>query len=236
MDENKRDPREDISLIKQMLERAMDGMKIIAPWFTGFGLIWLIYGVFSALQRLVMLRVTLSVASRLAFAGAAAGILFCLVIGFGFLICRNRLATLGLDSLARKLVDMWGVCIVMFLALTVLVNPVISILSVHMGYSAEAASSLNRACALCGSFLFFLLPVAPLLITAEFLDNRRMRLFGIVLALLAAMEMSCHALMLFCDGLAVGAGWQFFWFGVACLLDLAPGAMLLVFGRQLKGR
>ena len=44
MDENRRDPRENISLIRQILERATDGMKTVAPWFTGFGLVWLIFG------------------------------------------------------------------------------------------------------------------------------------------------------------------------------------------------
>ncbi|MBQ3371601.1 MAG: hypothetical protein IJG40_00510 [Oscillospiraceae bacterium] len=236
MDESKRDPREDIILIRQMLERAIDGMKTIAPWFTGFGLLWLIYGVFSSLQRLVINQVSLSVMNRLVLAGAVAGILFYFVLAVGFLICRKKLAHLGSDSLARKLVDIWGVCIFLFLILTILLNSVIQFLSMQLGFSVEAASSLNKACSLCRGFLFFLLPVIPLLITAKFLDNRRMLLTGIVLAVLAGIVTCCHALMLFGEGLAIREGWAYFWFGVPCLLDLVPGAMLLLFGRQLKER
>lgn len=236
MDESKRDPREDISLIRQMLERATDGMRTIAPWFTGFGLAWLIYGLFSALQRFAMLRVSLETAARLSYIGAVVGILSCCILAAGFLICRSRLARQGLNSLAMKLVDSWGVCIFIFLALTVLLVPAVQLLSAHMGYSAEAAASLNKACALCRSFLFFLLPVTPLLITAVFLENRRMLYAGIALAVLAAAVLCCHALMLFGEGTGMGTGWWAFWFGAVCLLDLIPGVMLLIFGRQLKGR
>ncbi len=237
MDESKRDPREDIYLIRQVLERTMDGMKSISPWFTGFGMVWLIYGGFCAFQRLVILRVPLSVARQLSFAGAIVGLVYCCTLAAGFLICRRRMTHLGLDSLVRKLVDMWGVCIVIFLFLTMLLSPVIQLVSVRvLGFSAEHAASLNKACALCRSFLFILLPVVPLLITAVFLDNQRMLWAGIILAALTAPVLCCHAFMLFADGMALGNGWQYFWFGAACILDLAPGVMLLFFGRQLKGR
>ena len=48
MDETKRDPIEDIFLIRQVLERATSGMRSLAPWFIRFGLVWLLYGGFSA--------------------------------------------------------------------------------------------------------------------------------------------------------------------------------------------
>lgn len=236
MDESRRDAREDISLIRQMLEQALSGMKSIAPWFTGFGMAWLGYGAFSALQRLAMLRVSLSAANRLSFAGAVAGGLFCVALAAGFLICRSRMTHLGPDSPGRKLVNTWGICIFLFLSLTVLLNPVVQIISAHLNSSAQAAASLSKACALCGDLLFFLFPVAPLLITSEFLDDRRMLFAGIFLSILSATVMCCHAFMLFGDGFAPGNGWKVFWFGAACLLDLAPGAMLLTFGRQMKGK
>ena len=236
MDEYKRDPREDISLIRQMLERAMDGMKIIAPWFTGLGIAWLIYGAFSAFQRIAMLHVSLSAAGRLSAAGSVIGTLACVLLAAGFLICRCRLGRLGLDSLARKLVDTWGVCIFLFLILTILLNPVISMISVRLGSSAEAATALYKACAVCRSFLYFLFPVAPLLITAAFLDSRRMLFAGIGLAIITALVMCCNAILLFVDNLTMEIGWGYLLSAAACLLDLAPGVMLLVFGRQLKGR
>lgn len=236
VEEAKRDPREDIFLIRQMLERSMDGMKSLAPWCSGFGFVWLFYGAFSALQRIVMLRVSPLTAGQVAFAGSILGLLFCIVLAIGFLVCSKRMAYLGFGSLVQKLVNMWGVCIFIYLAMTMLVNPGIQTLSVQLGYSAEAAAALYKACALSRSFLFFLFPVAPLLITAEFLDSRRMVFLGIVLAMLAAMAMCCHAILLFGDNLSSGIELWYFWFGAACLLDLAPGTMLLVFGHQLKGR
>ena len=236
MEEVKRDPREDISLIRQMLERTMGGMKAIVPWFTGFGILWLLYGGLSALQRLALLGVSLSVAQQLSRIGGAIGLLFCFALAAGFLACRSILGQLGLDLLTRKLVDVWGVCIFLFLALTMLLSPVISFLSIRLGYSAETAASLFRACALCRSFLFLLLPVVPLLITADFLDDGKMFFIGILLAVLAVAVLCAHALMLFGDGISIGQAWQYFWLGATCLLDLFPGIMLLGWGRQLKGR
>ena len=235
MDESRRDPREDIILIRQILQRATNGMKTVSPWFTGFGLVWLIYGLFSAVQRLVMLQVPLSAAERLAFAGGVAGWLFYLILAGGFLVCRGRQKHRGLDTLAQKLMDLWGVCIFTFLLLTILMSTGIPLLANRgLGFSMESYSSLGRACFLCRSLLFFLLPVTPLLITAVFLENRRMLWAGIALAVLAAVVLSCHALMVFGDGTAVRGEWRFFWTGAVCMLDLVPGAMLLVFGRQLK--
>ena len=236
MDETKRDPREDISLIREMLERAMDGMKPAAPWFTGFGLIWLVYGLFSVVQRLVMSRVPLETASKLAFAGSVAGILFCLVLAVGFPLCRSRQSFQDMEPLGRKLVDMWGVCIYLFLLATLLISPVIRILSVRMGFSQDASAALNMACALSRSFLFFLFPAAPLLITAKFLDSRRMFAAGIVLTAAAVMVVCSHGVVMFDNDVTVGMGWYYAWLIGACLLDLAPGMMLLVFGQQLKER
>ena len=236
MDDSKRDPREDISLIRQMLERTVDGLQTVAPWVTGLGVVWLIYGALSAIQRLVARRASLSLAIQLSRAGAIAGYLFCLILAVGFLVCRRKSAQLDSDSLARKLIDMWGVCIFLFSGMTILLNPVIQIFSIRLGFSTEAAASLNKACALCRSFLLLLLPVTPILITAGFLNNFRMRMAGIILAVLTASVLCSHALLLFGEGAGVKAEWQFLWLGAVCLLDLAPGTILLVFGRQLKRR
>ena len=234
MDESKRDPREDISLIRQILERATDGMKSVAPWFRGFGLLWLLYGAFSAALRLLLPRLSPAAAGRLSTANALVGWLFFTALALGFFACRRQQRRLGLETLARKLVDLWGVCIVSFLVLMLLTSALIPFLAARgPAFSAQSAQALNLALALCRGFLFFLL-AAPLLITAVVLENRRMLWAGIGISALAALVLSCHALMLYADGAAMGAGWALFWNAATCLLDLAPGVMLLIFARQLK--
>ncbi|MBR2677041.1 MAG: hypothetical protein IKE28_09045 [Solobacterium sp.] len=235
MDELNRDPREDISLIKEMLEKAMDDMKPIVPWFTGFGIVWLIYGGFSALQRVLIPNVPLSVAMILSRAGSIAGVLFCLITAVGYVACRRSSACRNLDSLAGKLLDLWGVCIFLYLLLTLLVNPVMQIAAAH-SVSQQAAQGLYKACALCRSFLFFLFPAAPLLITARFLGSRKMFLAGILLAVLAAIVICSHGLLLFDDTGTMGEGLLYLWCAAACILDLSPGIMLLRFAHQLKER
>ena len=230
MDESRRDPREDIFLIRQMLERATDDMKQVAPWFTAFGVLWLIYGALSAAGRVAMSRLPLSAGGMLSMAGSVAGWLFYLVLVAGFVICRRK----RLDTLSGKLIDIWGVCIITFLALTLLTGIVVPALGVRvLGVSQSDASALYRALALCRSFLFFLLPVAPLLITAQFLGMRKMLWAGIILSLLTAVVLGTHALMLFA-GSADIYGQGHVWTAATCLLDLVPGVMLLVFGFQLK--
>ena len=236
MEDSSRDIREDISLIRQILERCLDGMKVMKPWFTGLGMVWLIYGGFSAVQRLANLRVSVSVAQQLSRIGTVVGMLFCCVLAAGFIACRVRMKQSGLDANSMKLVNLWGICIFLFLAVTVLLDPVIRIVCVRLGCSAEAAASLYNACALGRSILFLMMPAAPLLITADFLEHRGMLMAGIILAVLAAFEIIGNALMLFYDGAAVSAVWKYLWFLTACLLDLVPGMMLLGFGWKLKDR
>ena len=240
MEVNRRDPREDIFLIRQVLERAADGMRALAPWFIGLGLVWLAYGAFTSVIRVIQPRVSVSAAGKLAVAGTLAGWGFYLVLAGGFLVCRSRHIRQGLDTLAKKLVDMWGICSVIFLALVLLLSVILPSLAVWLlSLSAEAAQPLIRALALCRGFLFYLMPVAPLLTTAAFLDDKRMLRLGILLAILAGAVLSCHAIMLFGDfreGIAVGPGVEWAWNGAACLLDLAPAIMLLAFGLQLKRR
>ncbi len=199
MEDSSRDVREDISLIRQILERCLDGMKVMKPWFNGLGMVWLIYGGFSAVQRLADLRVSASVAQQLSRIGTVVGLLFCFVLAAGFTACRIRMKQSGLDAQSMKLVNLWGICIFLFLAVTVLLNPVIRIICVRLGCSQEAAASLYKACDLCRSILFLLMPAAPLLITADFLDHRGMMITGIILAVLSVFEICGNAVMLFND-------------------------------------
>ena len=87
------------------------------------------------------------------------------------------------------------------------------------------------------SFLIFVLPLLPLLITAVFLDNRRMLWAGIVLGVLATVILSTHIFFVAGTGIAeipVSNAMVTAYTVVICLLDIAPGMMLLYCGQALK--
>lgn len=238
MDEQIRDPREDISYIRSILERAADGMKAAAPWFTRFGVLWLVYGVLCAALRIAMsASASLTAAASLSMASTALGWLFYIVLAVGFFAARRKQKRSGLDTLALKLVDMWGACILVFLFLCV-VTVIVSILGIRaLALSQEAMNSVGNTLSVCRSFLIFLLPLLPLLVTALFLENRRMLWAGIVLAVLAAAFLGSHILLLWGSGgagLAVSPAWIGGWTAAACVLDIFPGVMLLLFARDLK--
>ena len=235
MEENIRDPREDISYIKNILAKTADGMKSIAPYFSRFGWIWLVFGLFSAVHRLVMNVVSESAAVIISQTDTVIAWLFYLALAAGFLVVRRKQKRRGLDTLALKLIDMWGTCIYVFLALTVCLTAVLPAIAVRaLPLPFDAAVELTMNCALCQSCLIFLLPLLPLLITAIFLENRRMMWAGIVLACFAAVVLGCHILLVYGAGIAVSITWIHIWTAATCLLDIVPGVMLLLFGRALK--
>ena len=237
MNEQLRDPREDISYIRSILEKAADGMKTVAPWFTRFGVLWLVYGVLCAALQIVMTNVSLTAAASLSIANGALGWLFYIVLAVGFFAARRKQKRSGLDTLALKLVDMWGACILVFLFLSV-VLVIVSVLAIRwLGLGLEAAASISYTLSACRSFLIFLLPLLPLLVTALFLENRRMLWAGIVLAVLAAAFLGSHIVLLWGSGLSgleVSPAWVGGWNAAACVLDIIPGVMLLLFARSLK--
>ena len=229
------DPREDISYIKSILEKASDGMKTVAPWFTWFGILWLVYGLWSVTERLVIKAGSASATIRISQAGAVVGWLFYIALAVGFLFVRRKQRQNGLDTMALKLVDIWGACIFLFLALTVCMNVLIPFLAIRvLSYPAEAASHLSICCFHCQSCLIFLLPLLPLIITAIFLENRRMLWAGIVLAALAAIVLGLNILLIWSGDINVYRAWVRISTAAECLLDILPGVMLLLFARDLK--
>lgn len=237
MEEDIRSAREDISLIKRMLEKTTAGMKTAAPYFIVFGGIWLLYGLLSAVLRISQGLVAPAAVPVLANIGAVLGWVFYIVLAAGFFRTRRKLKQNGLNTPAQKLVDMWGACILVFLFLSVSLV-IISILAVRgLALTQEASTSIQYTLSVCRSFLIFLLPLLPLLITACFLENRRMLWAGIALTLLAAAILGSHIVLLWgggTSGLEVSAAWVSGWNAATCLLDILPGVMLLLFGRQLK--
>lgn len=235
MEEHIRDPKEDISYIRSILEKTADDMKSVAPWFTRLGAVWLVYGLLCAALLVTQNLVVPTAQVLLANAGAVLSWLFYIVLAVGFFTARKKQN--GLTTLSLKLVDMWGVCILAFLFLcaVLVVVPVFAIRGMSM--SQEAVNSIGYTLSICRSFLIFLLPLLPLLITAVFLENRRMLWMGIVLAVLAAAFLGSHIVLLWGSGLSgleVSTAWIAGWNLAACLLDILPGVMLLLFARDLK--
>ena len=226
MEERIRNPKEDISYIRSILEKTADDMKGVAPYFTRFGEVWLIYGLLCTVLQIARNHVSMSAQMPLANVGAVLGWLFYIVLAVGFFAARKKQN--GLTTLSLKLVDMWGICILVFLFLCVVlvVVPVFAIRGMSM--SQEAVNSIGYTLSICRSFLIFLLPLLPLLITAVFLENRRMLWLGIVLAVLAAAFLGSHIVLLWGSGLSgleVSTAWIAGWNLAACLLDILPGVI-----------
>ena len=231
MNEEIRDPREDISYIKNILARTADGMKSVAPWFTRLGVVWLLYGLWSVLYRLVLVYTASGPYHNV---NAAVSWVFYLVLAAGFFLARRHQTRRGINTLALKLVDVWGACILLFLALSVGFEVAVPFAAARiLLFSVESTNQLSMACSIGESCLLFVLPLLPLIITAIFLENRRMLWAGIVLTALAALIVGSHILLIWASESILPAaisGWK----AAACLLDIIPGVMLLLFARDLK--
>ena len=238
MDEQLRDPREEISYIKSILEKTADGMKAVAPWFIRFGIIWLVYGILQAAQRLLTPSLPFAAVQKLSLVLSLIGWVFYIALAAGYIVGRRKLAEQGCNTLGLKLMDIWGLCILLFLFLTVILTVVLTGMAARFfSFSAELTNRFQTTLSVCHSFLIFVLPLLPLLITAIFLDNRRMLWTGIVLTVLAAVILSIHVFLVVGSGqadISVSTAMMNAYTVVVCLLDIAPGLMLLYFGQALK--
>ena len=238
MDEQLRDPREEISYIKSILEKTADGMKAVAPWFIRFGIIWLVYGILQTAQRLLTPALPYATVQMFSLFLSLIGWLFDIAVSAGFFIVRRSLSEQLCNTLRLQLLDIWGLCILLFLFLTVILTVVLTGLAMRFfSFSAELTNRFQTTLSVCHSFLIFVLPLLSLLITAVFLDNRRMLWTGIVLAVLAAVILSIHVFLVVGSGqadISVSAAMMTAYTVVVCLLDIAPGLMLLYFGQALK--
>jgi hypothetical protein len=238
MDEQLRDPREEISYIKSILEKTADGMKAVAPWFIRFGIIWLVYGILKATQQLLSPSLPLPVVQGIAQLFAVIGWVFYIALAVSFFRGRRKLAKQGCNTLGLKLMDIWGLCILLFLFLMVVLTVILSGLAARFfSFSQELTNRFQTTLSACQSFLIFLLPLLPLLITAILLEKQRMLWTGIILTALAAVILSCHVFLVLASGfteIPVTNTMITAYTIVMCLLDIAPGLMLLYFGQALK--
>ncbi len=239
MDESTRDAREDVALIRQMLDNALLGLRPIGKWMFWFGAVWLFFGLCSAVQRLGILFASSSVEAAGSWSRLRTwmNLVFNIVLIAGVILSRKKISNLGEDSLARKLVDLWAVSICLYVFLNLLVIPITEITAVRMAAaSAKDASGLYKACAAAGSVTVFLVPILPLLITANFLNSRKMFIAGILLALLAGLVLGIHMILPFIDNPAIGTELWITWFAGSLILDIAPGVMTMIFGKILSNR
>ena len=233
MDEQHRDPWEEISYIKSILEKTADGMKAVAPWFIRFGILWMVYGTLETIMRLLSVSASVSTIQAVIRVLGVIGWVFYISLAVSFFMGRRNLSKKGGNTLGLKLMDIWGLCILLFLFLTIVLT-VINFLAAHAFIIYDR---LFAVLPVVKSFLIFVLPLLPLLITAVFLDNLRMLWAGIVLCVLSTAILSTQIFLVTGFGIAKilssNAMFTAYTF-VVCLLDIAPGLMLLYFGQALK--
>ena len=156
MDEQLRDPREEISYIKSILEKTADGMKAVAPWFIRFGIIWLVYGILKATQQLLSPSLPLPVVQGIAQLFAVIGWVFYIALAVSFFRGRRKLAKQGCNTLGLKLMDIWGLCILLFLFLMVVLTVILSGLAARFfSFSQELTNRFQTTLSACQSFLIF---------------------------------------------------------------------------------
>lgn len=181
MNEEWTSAREDLSIIKTVLEQTMTGLRELAGFFTAYGWIWLGYGLAITVENAVMsaLYVTGTPEYRLGYYSTllSGPLLLFLFGGMGltFIRWRRRARREGLNALARKLLDVWGVCLAVFVCVS-LGSDVVGALR---GYYIKLPGTMAPASMYVSAVLRFLFPVLPLLLTAVFAENKGMLILGL---------------------------------------------------------
>ena len=233
MDERLSSAREDLSLIRAMLAQTMTGLRGLAGFFSAYGWIWLGYGV--AATALNALSAALHAAGReprLAYhiALLKGPLLLALyaALGVAFFRWHRRAEREGLNALARKLLDVWGVCLAVFVCVSLFSDVVVAM----MNYVFVTDTSVISGGVYVSRVLWCLFPALPLLLTAAFAENKGMLILG-----LAAFAFGLARMAMPFDWLSVGIERlsQLTWAVPAWLvLQGFPGLLLLAFGYLLK--
>ncbi len=234
MDERLSSAREDLSLIRSMLAQTMTGLRELAGFFTAYGWIWLGYGVAVTAVNAVtaVLYVMGTPEYRLGYhiSLLKGPLLLCLYGGLGvtFFRWRGRARREGLNALARKLLDVWGVCLGVFVCVSLFSDVVVAM----MNYVFVTDSSVISGSVYVSRVLWCLFPALPLLLTAAFAENRGMLILGLAAFAfgLARMAMPFQWLSIGIERLG-----QLLWaVPVWLILQGFPGLLLLAFGYLLK--
>ncbi len=234
MDERLSSAREDISLIRSMLEQTMTGLRELAGFFTTYGWIWFGYAAAITAENAVTsaLYITGTPEYRLGhyILLLRGPLLLCLYGGMGltFFRWRRRVKREGLNALARKLLDVWGVCLGVFVCVSLFSDGVVAL----MNYVFVTDSSVISGGLYVSRVLWCLFPVLPLLLTAAFAENRGMLILG-----LAAFAFGLARMAMPFQWLSIGVEQmsQLTWAIPAWLvLQGFPGLLLLAFGHLLK--
>ncbi len=234
MDERLSSAREDLSLIRAMLAQTMTGLRELAGFFTAYGWIWLGYGLAVTVENAVTSALYLvgTPEYRLGYyiTLLRGPLLLCLYGGMGltFFRWRRRAKREGLNALARKLLDVWGVCLGMFVCVSLFSDGVVAM----MNYVFVTDTSVISGGLYVSRVLWCLFPTLPLLLTAAFAEDRRMLVLGLAAFIfgLARMAMPFNWLSIGIERMG-----QLAWAVPAWLvLQGFPGPLLLAFGYLLK--
>lgn len=242
MNEEWTSAREDLSIIKTMLEQTMTGLRELAGFFTLCGIVWLIYAVAATALHGVMAAGSLA---YVRYSDVQAGILemnylislmrSLLELGLYaalaaiFLFRRRREKKAGLNAYAMKLLDIWGVCLGVFILLFMgtetamkVLNYVVALPDRNALVSGSAYITLQLGC---------LFPVLPLLITAVYSEHRGMLLLGIIAL---ALELSQLFWLPGMDVIVSDAQEVLLWGAYYFARKVIPAVTLLLFGHLLK--
>lgn len=239
---------EDIACIRDILARTAVDFKGLASFFVTMGLIW---GVYALLNTGLNVWSTLSAVRYTAGADVNIDgrmlavsslsqwleILFLAALLAVYFLCRRK----GPDGLSRKLLLIWGLSLFLYIGgnLAVRVIPALQVQMLWQGLLDERMAdqkTILYSSMYVDRCLKLVFPVLPILITAMFLDNRRLKAVGVVAAVLVLLWM-------FVPGTAVSLeasipaellGEMIWKRGLGTLIQIIPAAALLAFGLNLK--
>ena len=234
MDERLSSAREDLSLIRSMLAQTMTGLRGLAGFFTTYGWIWLGYALAITAENAVTeaLYVTGTPEYRLGYYTQLlrGPLLLALYgeMGLTFFRWRSRARREGLNALARKLLDVWGVCLGVFVCVSLFSDVVVAM----MNYVFVTDTSVISGGYYVSRVLWCLFPTLPLLLTAAFAENKGMLTLGLAAFAFGLLRMAMPFQWLSIGVTRLG---QLIWAVPAWLaLQGFPGLLLLAFGYMLK--
>ena len=234
MDERLSSAREDLSLIRSMLAQTMTGLRGLAGFFTAYGWIWLGYALAVTAENAVTAALYIMGTPEYRLGHCISllrgPLLLALygALGVTFFRWRRRAKGEGLNALARKLLDVWGVCLGVFVCVSLFSDVVVAM----MNYVFVTDTALISGGVYVSRVLWCLFPTLPLLLTAAFAENKGMLILG-----LAAFAFGLARMAMPFQWLSIGVTrlGQLTWAVPAWLvLQGFPGLLLLAFGYLLK--